>query len=47
MAVATITESSSFAKEVLQARGSCLVSFRAAACLPSQQIAPAIEDVAK
>ncbi len=47
MAVAMITESSSFAKEVLQARGSCLVSFRAAACLPSQQIAPAIEDVAK
>jgi thioredoxin 1 len=47
MAVATITESSSFAKEVLEDRSRVLVSFRAAGCLPSRQMVPAIEEVAK
>lgn len=47
MAVATITESSSFSKEVLEDKSRVLVSFRAAGCLPAVQMAPAIEEVAK
>jgi thioredoxin 1 len=47
MAVATIAKSSSFAKEVLQDKSRVLVSFRAAGCLPSRQMVPAIEEVAK
>src|SRR5436190_15370998 len=47
MAIATITESSSFAKEVLEDRSRVLVSFRAAGCLPSRQMLPAIEEAAK
>ncbi len=46
MAAATITESSSFAKEVA-GDGPVLVSFRARGCLPSVQMAPAIDELAK
>ena len=47
MAIATITESSSFAKEVLEDSSRVLVSFRAAGCLPSRQMLPALEEAAK
>jgi thioredoxin 1 len=47
MAVATITEPSSFAEKVLRDEGRVLVSFRAAGCLASQQLIPAIDELAK